>query len=286
MPQQPCLTLIQNLRPRMTEVERKVADCILADSARVVHMTASQLAARAGVAPSGVIRFCKSLGYAGFSDLKISLARTPEPGENRLLPAVEPTDGTDEILEKVFGSSVNTLRDTLAMFDRAGFAQAVDWMHDAARIEFYGVGTSSTIAADAYYRIMRIGYPAFYATDSSIMRTSASALREGMVAVGISHCGATIDTIEALRLAKKGGATTIALTSCQDSPITRCADLTLTVYSDEARYAVEAVSARIAHIAVLDAICVALSMREYERTKRRLETLSSLLAPQRVSRTK
>ena len=75
--------------------------------------------------------------------------------------------------EKVFCSSIKTLNDTLAMMDMKQVSKAVDLLKKANRTEFYGVGTSATIAMDAYYRVMRIGYPAFYATDSHIMRIVA-----------------------------------------------------------------------------------------------------------------
>lgn len=71
-----CLTLIQNSFPRLTDVEKKVAAYLLANGEKVVYMTVSELAEATGVAPSGIIRFCKKVGYAGYSDLKISLARS------------------------------------------------------------------------------------------------------------------------------------------------------------------------------------------------------------------
>ncbi|MFR1476145.1 MAG: MurR/RpiR family transcriptional regulator [Hydrogeniiclostridium mannosilyticum] len=54
-----CLTLIQNSFPRLTDVEKKVAAYLLANGKKVVYMTVSELAEATGVAPSGIIRFCK-----------------------------------------------------------------------------------------------------------------------------------------------------------------------------------------------------------------------------------
>lgn len=96
------------------------------------------------------------------------------------------------------------------------------------------------------------------------MRVAASQLGADDVAVALSHCGKTTDTVETLRLARQAGAHTIALTSYADSPICAYADEALVVYSDEILYPMEAVSARIAHIAVLDALCVCLAARDYD----------------------
>ena len=276
MEQKVCLTLIKNAKSKFTPAENIVADYILANSEKTLHMTVAELSKEAGVAGSSVIRFCESLGYSGFSDLKINLARNPASFEEVVLPAVKRGDDIGMVFEKVFCSSIKTLNDTLAMMDMKQVSKAVDLLKKANRTEFYGVGTSATIAMDAYYRVMRIGYPAFYATDSHIMRICAANLGKGCVGVGISHCGATNDTVEAMCLAKESGADTIAITSYNNSPICRYADVVLAIYSDEARYPIEAVSARIAHIAVLDAICVALSLEQYQRTMEHVKSMNLL----------
>jgi len=276
--QQACRVKIQNLYPRLTPVEKKVADSILIDPSQVIRLTIGELAAKAGVAPSGVVRFCQRVGYAGFMQLKVDLMSQPEAPRDIILPAVHPDDTTETVLEKVFQSSVQTLSDTLALIDRIAFSRAVDLLSAAGRIDFYGVGTSATIATDAYFRLMRIGFPATCAIDPLIMRVAASGLSAGQAAVGISHSGQTQETIDAVRLARSRGAATIVITSHPDSPICQFADIALYVFSEENRYPIEAVSARIAHIAVLDALCVALSLRHDERTSEHVRMMNQLFA--------
>lgn len=273
---QACQARIQNIYTSMTEVEKKIADYILAHRGQVIEMTVAELASAAGAAPSGVIRFSQKLGYQGFSQLKINLAGQNEPQSDVIMPAVGPDDDSGTVFDKVFQSSIKTLRDTLALMDRQVIRQAVEMLFAASRIEFYGVGTSATIAMDAYFRLMRIGYPAYCATDSYIMRVASASLGKGQVAVGISHSGRTLETIEAIRSARAQGAGTLVITSQQDSPICKYADLVLCVYSDEARYPIEAVSARIAHIAVLDALCVALALKNQDRTTEHIRTMNKL----------
>lgn len=273
---QTCLARIQNAYPRLTKVERLIADQVLAHHTQVVEMSIGDLAKAAGVAPSGIIRFCRKLGYQGFTQLKINLAGQTEPMLDLIMPAVGPDDDTRMVFNKVFQSSIKTLRDTLAMMDPAVIEQAVEMLQQAERIVFYGVGTSATIAMDAYYRLMRIGYPAWCSTDSQIMRIAAAGMGPGQVAVGISHSGRTAETIEAVRSARAKGAGTLVITSHLDSPICQHADILLCIYSDESRYPIEAVSARIAHIAVLDALCVALALKHYDRTIEHVRVMNRL----------
>ncbi len=271
-----CLTRIRVALPRLTRVERKVADYVLENATQVVHMSAVELSEAVGVAPSGVMRFCQKVGYEGITQFKISLAGESEALSSLLLPAIDPEDDTRTIFHKVFQTSIKTLSDTQALMDLPAFEQAVEWLCQASRIEFYGVGTSATIAMDAYYRLMRIGYPAYCATDSQIMRISAASLVSGQVAVSISHSGRAAETIDALRAARSGGARTIAITSTPDSPVCRYADLVLCVSSEESKVPIEAISARIAHIAVLDAVCVSLAMKNHDRTVERVRIMNRM----------
>jgi RpiR family carbohydrate utilization transcriptional regulator len=243
-------------------------------------MSVGELADKSGVAPSTVVRLCKNLGFSGFAQFKIGLISLKK-GIPAIMPAVSRTDDTHTIFQKVFESSVRTLQDTLEMLDPAVTERVVEMLGKAKSIYFFGVGTSATIAMDAYYRFMRIGLPAFFATDNHIMRVTASQLGPGDVAVAISHCGKTIDTVETLRIARQSGAGTIALTSYAGSPICAYADEALVVYSDEIRYPMEAVSARIAHIAVLDALCVCMSMKDYDNSLKRTQKVLEIFQPLR-----
>src|SRR3982751_6041831 len=64
-------TVINSLLPS----ERRVVELILADTVGIVETTAQDLADRAGVARSTVIRTCQSLGYRGYPQLRVALAR-------------------------------------------------------------------------------------------------------------------------------------------------------------------------------------------------------------------
>ena len=52
------------------------------------------------------------------------------------------------------------------MLDYEKIGQAVDLMHAAERIVFFGLGASASIAEDFYIRLMRIGMNAQAVTDA------------------------------------------------------------------------------------------------------------------------
>lgn len=274
------ITILKNKYALLSKAERAIADCVFNDPDTVALLSVAELADQAGVAPSTVVRLCKNLGYSGFTQFKIALSPPRREGPV-LMPALSKTDDDGTIFQKVFASGVRTLQDTLDMLDPAVIRRVTALLDGARSITFFGVGTSASIAMDAYYRFMRIGRPASFATDNHIMRVAASQLGADDVAVALSHCGKTTDTVETLRLARQAGAHTIALTSYADSPICVYADEALVVYSDEILYPMEAVSARIAHIAVLDALCVCLAARDYDAGLEHSRMLQDLFRPLR-----
>lgn len=79
-------------------------------------MTAAQLAEKCSVAPSAIIRFCKSIGLSGFSELKIRLAQESVSREKTdELPSPPSGEGAEGVARRVFHSGMQTLKNTMDM---------------------------------------------------------------------------------------------------------------------------------------------------------------------------
>jgi len=266
----------------MYESEKKIADFILEQPEIAVNMTVAQISRRVGVADSSIVRFCQKLGFNGFTELKINLARNLTQPSELIFENINMDDDYATILSKVFASSIKALEDSLKMLEASDFSKAVELLLKARRIEFYGVGTSAPIAMDAYYRFMRIGMNTHVATDPHISRISASMLDAECVVVGISHTGRTKDTVKAVEIAKRKGASIIGVTSYIDSPISRLADCRLITSTSEARFMKEAVSARIAQIALLDSLYTCIAIKKYDTAIENIENMTEILDETRL----
>jgi DNA-binding MurR/RpiR family transcriptional regulator len=272
------MNAIKNRYDSLTGTEKKVADYILKNHGKVSSMSVAEFSEDAGVTQASVVRCCKSLGFQGYADLKMALA--VELSKNRQLnytPYIYPTDDASTILDKIFSANVKTLHDTAEKIDRATLQNVVDLLDHAHAIYIYGIGTSAAIVTDFQYRIMQLGYTAFCYTDVPSMKISTMNIRKGDVAIGISHSGRTIATIEALQLAGENGAGTVCITSYPGSRITQVCDHNIEIFCDEIQYPMEAISARIAHISVIDAITTALSAGHYDSTLKRSQTAHQLI---------
>ncbi len=263
-----------------TPAERKVATYVINAPQEVTGLTVHQLAEKCGVASSAVIRFCKTVQLQGFSELKLELAR--ELGSRReeqrnTVPSVGHESGTEGVVRKVFGAGMSTLQDTLDKLDFLKVEKMSQALVRAKHIFIFGLGTSSTVVNDAQYRLSQLGLRATACTDILQMGVTASNMEEGDVVLAVSHSGRTKAVVDAVRLAKKSGATVLAITSFTDSFLYRESDIAATVFADEVTYPVEAVSARVAHICLVDSLAMLLATYNYESFAKHIQSRNEIL---------
>lgn len=263
----PIISAIQRQLNSLTDAESKVAQFIIHHAEDVIYLTVSELALQADSSEATVVRFCKSMGYKGFQDLKINVAKYIVNPQQIILEDLDVNDTPQIIKRKVFQSRIQVLSDTLAVLSEKEFERAVNALNAAERIEIYGVGASAYVAMNLKHQFLKIGFKCGVDLDADTQAMSASLLGTKDVAIGVSHTGCSKQTIHCLSLAKEVGATTIAVTNRAKSPILKVSDIALFTAAKETIYKSEGFASRIAEITVLDSLLVALSMKRYEKCK-------------------
>lgn len=258
------ISRIKGLYPGLRDSEKKVADYVLKNRDGVIHLSITEVAEAAGASESTVVRLCKALEYRGFQDLKIHLARECGNPTSQLHESINRNDDPLTIKKKVFDSEITAITETLKVLDDTSFLRAVNLLSEAGIVEFYGTGGSGSVAEDARHKFLKIGKKCFAYSDSDLQSMSACLLGEGDVAVGISHSGGNVSVIDALKLARKSGASVIAITNYGKSPITKISDIVLFTASRETAFKSDALSSRIAELVILDALWAAAAFRNYD----------------------
>ena len=255
---------LHNVYKSLTVTEQKIASYIIKNPEKVISMSITALAKECASAPSAVNRMCNSVGVDGFSKLKIELAGAiAKSSAGEKLPAIGETSDAKTIFANVFNSGRQTLKNTMEMLDFESIAKIAEKIAAAPRTLIFGVGTSSVIAQDAAYRFSQLGIEAYAYSDILQMNVMAMNMKKGEVAIGISHSGSTKAVVEAMHHAKEAGAETVALSSFSESILCKNSDYAVTVYADEENYPIEAVSARIAHMCVIDAFMMTLASMKH-----------------------
>jgi RpiR family carbohydrate utilization transcriptional regulator len=260
---------------------QKVTDYVLANPQNVIHASVTEVAEASGVSEASVVRLCQHVGYRGFQDFKVSLARDMLEPTKFIHEDVKPGDAIATVARKVIESDISALTETLKVLDMAEMQRAAELILNAERVEFYGIGSAGPIAVDAYYRMLRIGINAVVCIDSHMQAVSASLTGPSVVVVTVSHSGSTRETVDATRLAKQCGAHTICITNYAKSPITAYADVVLYTAAAETMFRTEAMASRIAELSIVDALYVCVALARFEDSLANIEKTAEALAVKR-----
>jgi RpiR family carbohydrate utilization transcriptional regulator len=276
------LDRIAALRPNLPPTAGRIADFITANASDVVHMSVTEVAERSGSSEGSVISLCQQLGARGFQQVKIAIARDLVQPVQFIHEDLEPNDDLATVVDKIFRSDLQALHDTQKALDLGQLSRAVAAIRKASRVEVFGIGSAATIAEDANYRLLRIGINSRATVDSHVQAITAALSTPDVAVLTISHSGSTIETLTATRLAKEAGATTIVVTNFGKSPILTHADIVLNTLARETQFRTEAMTSRIAQLAIIDALIAALALADYDRAVATIERTFDVLSTKRV----
>ncbi len=253
--------------------ERKVADYVIENADEVVYSSITNLAKEIGVSEATIVKFCQRVGYSGYQELKIMLARSDRGPDDQgmIYGAIEPGDSVGELKNKLFQIYDESLESTNKLIETDLYDEVVDKILSARRLYFFGYGASGIVARDAELKFVRIGLPAIAMTDSHNQKTVASLLQPDDLVVAISDSGRTRELIEVLDILEEIDCQRVAITSQVGSPVSKRSEITLLTSSRETPYRGSAIASRIAQLAVIDILFLATALANHDETTAALQ---------------
>jgi DNA-binding MurR/RpiR family transcriptional regulator len=280
------LVKIRSLLPGLARAEQRVAKVVLENPGTVAHRSITEVAEEAGTSETTVTRFCKAIGVGGYPELRIALAadtaRSQARANHDMGGDIGPGDDLKQVVGKVAFADARAVEETAEQLDISSLGKVVQAVAGARRVDVYGFGASAFVAFDLQQKLHRIGLTCFAWNDTHIALTSAAVLTAADVAVGISHTGSTVETVEALRVARETGATTVALTNFPRSPITEVADHVLTTAARETTFRSGAMASRIAQLTVIDCLFIGVAQHHVDSAKTALEATYEAVSGHRL----
>ena len=285
MPPTDVTTLIRTELPRLAGSLRKVGELILEDPAAVTHCSAAELGRRTGTSQATVTRFCRAIGLDSYQHLLIELAQERGRGEvsdwgsAEIGPDISPDDSLERVVQVVGSADLRAIQQTIERIDLDALERAAQALAKARRIDVYGVGGSGAVAQETETRLFRIGCQVRGWTEVHGAATSAALLTPADVAIGISHSGATRETLEPFEMAKERGATTIAITTDPRSPLAKAADIRLISATSETSFRTGSIGGRHSVLMIVDCLYVRVGQVAYQRASASL-ALTDHITPQ------
>jgi DNA-binding MurR/RpiR family transcriptional regulator len=257
--------IIDNLSPS----ERKIAEYVLKNSKEISSLSIRELSENSGSSKTSVVRLCKMLGYSGYKDFRIMIARDTVNinTEDEMYTDIKPKDGLSTIIPNISYNNKKAIDNTMKVLSYESVQAAVNVIIKANKLDFYGVGASYIIALDAYQKFTRIDKNVRISQDPHMQVQFASTLKKGDVAVAISYSGETKDTFDSIRIAKEAGAITICITKFGNSTISDFCDIKLFVSSPEITFRSGATSSRIAQLNIIDILFTGVASSMFDEIK-------------------
>ena len=243
-----------------SHAERRVAQWVLNHPKQAANATLAQVAKLSGTSEPTVIRFCRRVGLDGFRELAIRLTEALSQPISYVHRAVGQDDATSDAVIKVMDTSIQTLIDLRSQISLMPIDAAANVMSSARQIAFAGLGASGHVARDACHKFFRLGIPCSTLSDTPKILQFSSIAQAGDVLIITSHTGRWPELSRAARLAADGGAVVIALTD-PASNLADKADILFPCHVLEDTSVYTPMSSRLAQLALLDALHVALALK-------------------------
>ena len=269
--------------PYLNPALRRIAEYVIEHPEQCKSMTIKQLATACGVAESTVTRFVKEINLASYQELKIAIAETlsSTDGAETSMPeryvyeGILSTNSGQMIVDKVVHRNIQTLTDTKQRLNMTELDKAVLAIEQAQVIVFSCMGSSAVAGEEGVMRFTRAGKKCLLFRDQSIQLMTTAIVNERDVVIGISNSGRSTPVIECLKLAQTKGAKTICITSFDDSPLVKYADIALFTPTKSPPPGLdlygEATTSVSAQILVLDVLYAGYAVRNIDETLEFLE---------------
>jgi RpiR family carbohydrate utilization transcriptional regulator len=272
------LSEINRVLPDLSPSERRVAEWIVTHPKEATGATLAHVADECSTSEPTVIRFCRHVGLKGFRELGIRLAEALSSPTSYVHRDVEPSDTSSDAIVKVIDASIKSLIDMKASLSQMPVDEAVEALAEARQIAFAGLGASGHVASDAHHKFFRLGIPCSTLTDTPMILQFAAIAEPNDVLVLLSHTGRWPDFAQAARMATERGATVIAITN-SESDLANAASILFPAQVIEDTSVFTPMSSRLAQLALLDAIHVALALTRGSSASDRLRRSKDALLP-------
>ncbi len=259
--------------PKMSKGHKAIANYIKENYNEAVFMTAAKIGEELGLSESTVVRFAARIGYEGFPEFQTALANWVKDKLNSVqkVGAKYGRSTRSEIIMSVLSGDIEKIQDTMENIDPEGFEQAVDMILAAKHVYIVGLRSCEPLAEFLNFYLNMVRGDVTLISTTSVSETFEQMIRvdENDCVIGISFPRYSMRTLKVMEFARDRNARVISITDTQYSPMCMYSSCNLFARSDM----VSIVDSLVAPLSVINALVVALCLKEPEAVKNNLETL-------------
>ena len=213
------------------------------DVNQLIHMSITELANKINITEATILRFCKKIGYKGFSDFKIALSqeisfRKPEM--------------KNSIVEKSYSRISSGLEFTLSNLDSSKIKDVAKIILNADKICVFGIGNSYVPTMYIYNALVKHGINIWISTDSHIRNMLALNLTKHDFVILLSSSGKTTEMINIAKICKNINIPIAVITNQENSELAQYASYLFLSSTKEIEYNGSEASSIVSQMFILD----------------------------------
>lgn len=263
------ILLIQSFYPSFSKQEKKIAKFFIEQSNLVSYMSLQEITKKIKVSEATIVRFVKKIGYKGFIDFKLEIAK-----EN----PVEEAENVDDYIEVIHNNINKTINSTKELINKDDINSAIKLIEISNKLYIYGLGASGVAAIEMQNRLLRYGKFSTAITDSHFQIMYSSTTTKNDLIIVISLSGETVDLIYPLNVAKKNGCKIIAITNYIMSPVAKLSDICLLTSGKETPLNGGSLIAKISQLYIIDIIATAYAIKNMKKATNVKEQIAIAVA--------
>ena len=272
IPRERILATFAELSPK----QRRLARFFLDHEDEVAFASANYISEQAGASAATVVRFCRALGYEGYTDFQAAIrAQFPRyrTAVQKLTDQMNNGGFSDNLPAQIAEANSQNIRVTLSRVSNPDLKRAVTAIIQAEQIRIFGSGLSAAAALLVEYSLTMLGFPARACLNGGVMQTlEVSHLTERDLVIVICIWRYLRHEVEAVKAARAAGATCIAIT---DSPIAPVADLANHVFIADTEGAAHSRSLT-GILSIIDLLTAALAVEKPQQSVAALKRIDAL----------
>ncbi len=261
--------------PTLSKKHGEIARFVLDNQDFVAFASASEVGDRTGSSAATVVRFCQTLGYAGYIELqeairtRVTLQRT---AVQRLEAQMAGPIDNGDLLTRVFATDIHNIERTAVLTPRDRLQAAAAEMRRARQVLIVGSGMATALIDCLAYSLQVVDVATRVVTGGEEPLALALAfLQPEDVVIAISLRANPRYAVKAIEEARVVGAKSIGIAHSELSPILQQADYAFQVVADGVSHGPSPTAAA----SLLNALVATLSLSAPEQTARSLQQIDS-----------
>ncbi|WP_067140601.1 MurR/RpiR family transcriptional regulator [Oceanivirga salmonicida] len=263
------ISIIDSFYPALSKQEKKIADFFKKKKQEIAIMNLQEITKKISVSEATITRFVRKLGFKGFIDFKLEVAR-----ENPNRKITIKGDYIENISKNIF----NTINDTKLLIKKTNINKAIKYIENSKKMYIFGLGASGVAAEEMQNRFMRYGKIGNCVNVAHFQVMYASTITNEDLVIAISLSGETPDLLYPVSIAKKNGCKIIAITNYILSPLAKMADIVILTSGKETPLDGGSLISKISQLYVIDILATGYALKNEKKAEHAKHNIAKAIA--------